>query len=145
MRDHVGRGLDSVRRPDQKVHCAERFLLQAERFAYAALDSIAIDRPRSVLLRHQDAELRESRMAPFEIKTVTGQIATRPMAQQAFELRFLPQPAGRIEAEALGARGYSPRRRRPLARRLRSTARPPRVPLRTRKPWRRARRVLEGW
>jgi hypothetical protein len=67
------------------------------------------------------------------------------VAQQAFELRFLPEPAGGIEPETLAARGYSPRRRRPLARRLRRTARPPRVPLRTRKPWRRARRVLEGW
>jgi hypothetical protein len=59
-------------------------------------------------------------------------------------LRFLPQPAGCIEPEALAGRGYNPRRRRPRARRLRSTARPPRVPLRARNPWRRARRVLEG-
>jgi hypothetical protein len=39
---------------------------------------------------------------------------------------------------------YSASRRRPRARRLRNTLRPPGVRLRTRNPWRRARRVLEG-
>jgi hypothetical protein len=67
------------------------------------------------------------------------------LTQQAFELRFFRQTPGRIQPEALAVRGYSPSRRRPRARRLRSTARPPRVPLRARNPWRRARRVLEGW
>jgi hypothetical protein len=67
-----------------------------------------------------------------------------PLAQQAFELRLSRQSPGAVEPVAPAARGYNPRRRRPLARRLRSTARPPRVPLRTRKPWRRARRVFEG-
>jgi hypothetical protein len=70
------------------------------------------------------------------------------MTQQAFELAFAPQLARGVEpAELLGLRynGYNPRRRRPRARRLRSTARPPRVRLRTKKPWRRARRVLDGW
>eukprot|EP00611_Tribonema_gayanum_P029556 TRINITY_DN794_c0_g2_i1.p1 TRINITY_DN794_c0_g2~~TRINITY_DN794_c0_g2_i1.p1 ORF type:complete len:277 (-),score=13.74 TRINITY_DN794_c0_g2_i1:192-986(-) len=38
-----------------------------------------------------------------------------------------------------------PRRLRPLARRAFSTRRPPRVFMRTRKPWVRARRVFEGW
>jgi hypothetical protein len=60
-------------------------------------------------------------------------------------LRFLREAPGCTEPEAFAARGYSPSRRRPRARRLRNTARPPRVPLRTRNPWRRARRVLEGW
>lgn len=36
-------------------------------------------------------------------------------------------------------------RLRPLARRALITARPPRVFIRTKKPWVRARRVLEGW
>jgi hypothetical protein len=64
------------------------------------------------------------------------------------ELRLAPQPALCIETESLlrcRYNGYNPSRRRPLARRLRKTARPPRVRLRTRKPWRRARRVLDGW
>jgi hypothetical protein len=144
-RNHVRRWLDPVRRPYQQVHGAQLFLLQAECFANAALYAIALDCPCGVLFRHQNAQPWKSRIASLEEKAVAGQIASRPLAQQAFELRFLPQPASRIETETLAARGYSPRRRRPLARRLRSTARPPRVPLRTRKPWRRARRVLEGW
>jgi hypothetical protein len=98
-----------------------------------------------VLSRHENAQPRRSRIASLQKKAVPGQVASRPLLQQAFEMRFLPQPASGIQPEALAARGYNPRRRRPLARRLRSTARPPRVPLRTRNPWRRARRVLEGW
>jgi hypothetical protein len=69
----------------------------------------------------------------------------RTVSQQSFELGFLPQPARGIQPEALAGRDYNPRRRRPRARRLRSTLRPPGLRLRTRNPWRRARRVLEGW
>jgi hypothetical protein len=64
------------------------------------------------------------------------------------ELRLAPQPAPCIETESFlrwRYNGYNPSRRRPRARRLRKTVRPPRVRLRTRKPWRRARRVLDGW
>src|SRR5688572_21372108 len=143
--DHLLGGPDSVGRLDEQVDRAERTLLQPEGFAYAALDPVALDCARGVLFRHQDAEPGRSCFASFKNEAVSGQIAPRPLAQQTLELRLLPQPAGGIEPEALAARGYSPSRRRPLARRLRSTARPPRVPLRTRKPWRRARRVLEGW
>ena len=60
-------------------------------------------------------------------------------------LRLVAQPAAGIQPEALFARGYNPRRRRPLARRLAITLRPPGVRLRTRNPCVRARRVLEGW
>ena len=42
-------------------------------------------------------------------------------------------------------RVYTASRLRPLARRALMTARPPRVFMRTRKPWVRARRILEGW
>jgi hypothetical protein len=141
----LGRRSDSIRRPHQQIHGTEPFLLEPERLPDAALDPVALHGARSVLLGHQDAEPRRACLAALQEETVTGQIASHPVAQQAFELRFLSEPAGRIEPETLAARGYNPRRRRPLARRLRRTARPPRVPLRTRKPWRRARRVLEGW
>ncbi len=139
------RSPDSVRRTHQQVDRAQRFLLHPECLADTALDAIALHRLRCMLFRHQDAQSRGARGASLQEKAVTGLIPSQPVAQQAFELRFLPEPAGGIEPETLAARGYSPRRRRPLARRLRRTARPPRVPLRTRKPWRRARRVLEGW
>ena len=42
-------------------------------------------------------------------------------------------------------RQTTPRRERPLARRARMTARPPRVRMRTRKPCVRLRRTTEGW
>lgn len=67
------------------------------------------------------------------------------LAQQLLEIRLRPQPTRGVEAEALAFRGYSPRRLRPLARRLASTFLPPAVRLRTRNPWVRARRVFEGW
>ena len=51
-------------------------------------------------------------------------------------------PAGAADS---GNIDQTARRLRPLARRALITARPPRVFMRTRKPWVRARRVLEGW
>src|SRR5690606_32977233 len=48
-------------------------------------------------------------------------------------------------SESKPVRAQTARRLRPLARRALMTARPPRVFMRTRKPWVRARRVLEGW
>jgi len=90
-----------------------------------------------MLARYQDAEPRLTVGAALEIKGIAAQSATIPSAQQPLELRFAPQPARCIEAETLLCcryNGYNPRRRRPPARRLRRTARPPRVLLRTRKP-----------
>jgi len=60
------------------------------------------------------------------------------------EFAGTPQATLGIQSETLAGRGYNPRRRRPRARRLRNTLRPPGVLLRTRKPWRRARRVFDG-
>ena len=120
-------------------------LLEPEGLADAALDTVAHDRRPRVAPRHQDAEARAAAIAVGEVERVAIRASPRPFAQQAFEFRLAPQAARRVQAETLAARGYNPRRRRPFARRLRSTARPPRVLLRTRKPWRRARRVLDGW
>jgi hypothetical protein len=95
--------------------------------------------------RHQHAEARASGIASRQVERVSIQAAPRALPQQALELALLPQPARGIQPEALAGRDYNPSRRRPRARRLRRTLRPPGVRLRTRKPWRRARRVLEGW
>jgi hypothetical protein len=103
------------------------------------------DGTRGMLSGNQHAEPSPTAVASRHIEGVTVQAAPRAVSQQGFELGFLPQPARGIQPEALAGRGYSPRRRRPRARRFRSTLRPPGVRLRTRKPWRRARRVLEGW
>ena len=88
---------------------------------------------------------REVRGALGVIEGVAADAAPGAVSQQAFELGLACQPTPGIQPEALAGRGYSPRRRRPRARRLRSTLRPPAVRLRTRNPWRRARRVFEGW
>ena len=64
------------------------------------------------------------------IKQVAAQAAALAFTQQLLELRLAAQAATCIEPETLGRRRYnrySPTRRRPLARRLRNTARPPRV------------------
>jgi len=100
-----------------------------------------------VAARDKDAEPRGAYLAPREVKREAARIAPLAGAQQLLEPRLLPQAALRIEAKSLlrrGDRSYNPMRRRPRARRLRSTLRPPGVRLRTRKPWRRARRVFEG-
>ena len=138
------RSLDAVRRPYQQIHRAQRFLFQPESLANAALDAVTLGRQRGVLSRDHDSEPRAAGRAPLDEEGVTVQSGAPALAQQALEMRFVPQPAGGIQPETLAARGYSPRRLRPRARLLRSTARPPLVRLRTRNPWRRARRVLEG-
>ena len=143
--DHLGSGFDSVRRAHQEIERAKPRLLEAKGFANAALDPVSIGRPGRMFFCHQQSEPCVAAFPLHPVERVAADAAPLSLAQQALELRFLPQAPGRVEPEALAGRGYSPRRRRPRARRLRSTARPPRVPLRTRKPWRRARRVFEGW
>ena len=143
--DHPRRRLDAVGWPHKHIERAEASLFKTKRLADAALDPVALARPRGMLAGHQQPEARAARVAAFQVEGITGHFFLPAIAQQAFELRFLREAPACAEPEAFLARGYSPSRRRPRARRLRSTARPPRVPLRTRKPWRRARRVLEGW
>ena len=109
-------------------------MLQPEGLADAALDAVALDRARRMPARYQHAEARASGIASRHIERESIQVAPRALPQQALELALLPQPACRVQPEALASRGYSPSRRRPLARRLRSTLRPPGVLLRTRKP-----------
>ena len=142
--DHVRRGFSAVGRSYQHVHRTEILPLQSECLADAALEAVTHHGLRRVLARNQHAEPRAARVPSCNIKRVAVDAAPGAVAQQALEFGLLPQPARRIQPEALVGRGYSPRRRRPRARRLRSTLRPPTVRLRTRKPWRRARRTLEG-
>jgi len=97
--------------------------------------------------RNEDAQPWPSCRTPLDEEGVSVGAQALPLLQQPLEIRLAPQTTRRAETEALGARcagDYSASRRRPRARRLRSTLRPPAVRLRTRKPWRRARRVLEG-
>jgi len=137
-----------VGRTHEQVDRAEVLLFKSEGFADTSLDAVAVGRSGGMLAGNQDSETRLTRTTPLEIKRITARRASFPLAQQPLELSLAPQPAARIETESLLCRryaDYSARRRRPRARRLRSTLRPPAVRLRTRNPWRRARRVLEGW
>jgi len=137
-----------IGRAHEQIEGAEVSLFKSEGFPDASLDAVAVGRSGGMLAGDQDSETRLTRTTPLEIKRITARRAPLPLAQQPLELSLAPQPAARIEAKSFKRRryaDYSARRRRPRARRLRSTLRPPGVRLRTRKPWRRARRVLEGW
>ena len=137
-----------VGRTHEQVDRTEVLLFKSEGFADTSLDAVAVGRSGGMLAGNQDSETRLTRTTPLEIKRITARRASLPLAQQPLELSLAPQAAARVEAKSLKRRryaDYSARRRRPRARRLRSTLRPPAVRLRTRNPWRRARRVLEGW
>ena len=144
---HLRGSLDPFGRPHQQVDRSEMLLLQAERLPDAAFQGIALQR-RAVPPRDQDPEPRPSGRAPLDEEGVPVSAQAPSLSQQPLEIRLAAQPPRRAQPEAPSARrgsDYSASRRRPRARRLRSTLRPPAVRLRTRKPWRRARRVLEGW
>jgi hypothetical protein len=144
---HGRRGTAAVGRSHEELDAAQIFLLQPERLANTALEAVAIDRESGVLAGNENAQSRGARNGRSDKERVAVEAAPRALAKQALELRLLAQPARGIESETLSRRycGYSPMRRRPRARRRRSTSRPPRVRLRTRNPWRRARRVFDGW
>jgi hypothetical protein len=137
-----------VGRTHEQVDRTEVLLFKSEGFPDTSLDAVAVGRSGGMLAGNHDSETRLTRTTPLEIKRITARRASLPLAQQPLELSLAPQAAARVEAKSLKRRryaDYSARRRRPRARRLRSTLRPPAVRLRTRNPWRRARRVLEGW
>jgi hypothetical protein len=120
-------------------------LLQAERFTDAALDAISLGGRCGVLARHQNSQPCLAFAATRQEERVTRQAAPRPLPQQLLECTAARQPPPGIQSKALARRGYNPSRRRPRDRRFRNTLRPPGVRLRTRNPWRRARRVFDGW
>jgi hypothetical protein len=79
-----------------------------------------------------------------QVEGVAGKAAPSTLPQQTLEFDAAPEAPLGVQSETLARRGYNPMRRRPRARRLRKTLRPPGVRLRTRKPCRRARRVFDG-
>ena len=81
-----------------------------------------------------------ARSVPAMVAWNCGRVFSRCMKAPPLE------PAGANRGAGQDPEGpQTARRLRPLARRALMTARPPRVFMRTRKPWVRARRVLEGW
>ena len=143
--NHLCRWAYVVRWSHQQIDRSQRLLLQAECFTDTALNAVTLGSCRRMLTRDQDAEPRFAAIASRQVEGIAGETAPRSIPQQTFEFAAAPKAALGIQSEALARRGYNPRRRRPRARRLRKTLRPPGVRLRTRKPWRRARRVFDGW
>jgi hypothetical protein len=87
-----------------------------------------------MLLGDQHPEPGPAVVTSLQVEGKAIEAAALAFAQQALEVSFPRQAAGSAKPEALIARGYSPRRRLPLARRLRMTFRPPGVRPRTRNP-----------
>jgi len=148
MPDHGWGATQPVGRPHEEFEAPKVFLFESESFADTSLDAVTLDGSGGVPAGDQNPDTRLAFGAAPNIKKVASQAAPLAFTQQPLELRLAAQPATCIEPETLARccyNRYSPTRRRPRARRLRNTARPPRVRLRTRKPWRRARRVLDGW
>jgi len=108
-----------------------------EGFANASLDAVTLYCSRGVLARHEHPEPRLSGSTAPDKKGIALQNTSLALTQQPLKLGFLPQPACGVQDETLlrcRYNGYNPRRRRPRARRLRNTLRPPRVLERTRNP-----------
>jgi hypothetical protein len=87
--------------------------------------------------RDENAEPGRARGPALIVEDESSKTAAGPAAKQAFEFDLPPKAAGFVQAKAVlyfADYGYSASRRRPRARRLRSTLRPPLVRLRTRKP-----------
>ena len=112
-------------------------LLEPEGFANASLEAVTLYCSRGMLARDEDAEARPSGCTTLDKKGIPLENTPLASTQQPLKLGFLPQPACGVQDETLlrcRYNGYNPRRRRPRARRLRSTLRPPRVLERTRNP-----------
>jgi hypothetical protein len=112
-------------------------LLESEGFANTSLDAVTFYCSRSVFARNEHPEPRLSGSAASDKKGIALENTPFALAQQPLEFGLLPQPACRVQDETLlrcRYNDYNPRRRRPRARRLRNTLRPPRVLERTRNP-----------
>jgi hypothetical protein len=87
-----------------------------------------------VLAGDEHPEPRATVVTSLQVEGKAIEAAALALPQQALEIGFPRQAARSAKPEALIARGYNPRRRLPLARRLRRTFRPPGVRPRTRNP-----------
>src|SRR3954453_3635130 len=138
-------GLGQAGADDEHVVLVLRQLRQAraKRLAQAALDLVAHDR-RPDGLRHREPEPRLATLLARE--PVKDEEARRDRA--AVPVDRVEVARARESVAALHARvqrGQADRRLRPLARRRLRIARPARVDIRARKPWRRFRLRTLGW
>jgi hypothetical protein len=128
--------------PDHYVNRSQSAAVEAEDFADQALHADAGNGPGHVAFCGDDAELGGFvRGIVPDLNCKEESLA--PAGEPSREARRAAQPR---RARQSGANDvHTARRARPLARRALITARPPRDFIRTRKPWVRLRRVLDGW
>jgi hypothetical protein len=129
------------RQPDQNVAVPEPRLMTPEPLAQLPFQPVSVDRSWKNALGNDKTDSRP---------------AQRVGSEQNREPRASDGPGSREQCGNIGsmqtlpagiapAPGQTLRRARPLARRARITARPPRVRMRTRNPWVRFLRTTEGW
>ena len=102
--------------------------------------AIAVDRARKDTFGNDKTEPGNTEGVRFEHHTEPGTFDGSPAGKQRGDIsraESLPATVALATAQTL-------KRARPLARRARSTARPPRVRMRTRNPWVRFLRMTEG-
>ena len=132
-------------RAHDQVNPCECAALGAKYFARDAFTVIARYGARHHTFADYDAETRAGNPVG------SGIHLEQPAVDPAFISEHRGERIGTVEPVRPGKRvdlarpGQTPRRARPLARRARTTARPPRVFMRTRNPCVRLRRVVDGW
>jgi hypothetical protein len=112
-----------------------------EPLAQPPLHPVAVNRPWKDALGNDKTE-------PGHAQHVRSERDRESCASDGPDSRQQRGDIGSAQALPAGiapALGQTLRRARPLARRARITARPPRVRMRTRKPWVRFLRTTEGW
>jgi len=132
----------SPRQANQDVARSEPLLMSAKPLPQHALCATSVDRAREDTLRNDDTQPGETDCVGLEHDAETGAF-DRARSEQGNDIP-VPEPLRAAKAPAI-ARAQTPNRARPLARRARSTARPPRVRIRTRNPCVRFLRTTEGW
>jgi len=125
---------------DQDVAAPQACLLMAKQLPQHALHAVAIDRAGEDALGDDEAEPRDAECVDSGEDTEARTLERSPAGEQRGDVGGAePQPSTVSAADS-----QTLNRARPLARRARITARPPRVRMRTRNPWVRFLRRTEG-
>lgn len=132
----------SPRHANQDVARPESLLMSAKPLPQHAFCPASVDRAREDTLRNDETQPAETDGVGLEHDAETEAFdGSRSKQGNDFPVA---EPLLAAKAPAI-AQAQTPNRARPLARRARSTARPPRVRIRTRNPCVRFLRTTEGW
>jgi hypothetical protein len=134
----IGHSERFSRQPDQDVAASKSPLMGAKTFTQHPFHPVAVYGTRKYALGNNETEPRDTQRICLEEYVEPGALYGSPSCKQPGNVGCTKSlPATVTLAQTL-------KRARPLARRARSTARPPRVRIRTRKPWVRFLRITEG-